>query len=241
MNKLIATATAACLALSGAAHAASITVSAFTIDEFDSVVGSGDFVIEDFEAIGEAFVGATGIGTSGVVGSSLGTSVGTFSALGGLGDGDTCDQSLGDCSQLSLFNTDPNGQGNLVPYEGIWSLNANDTFGIMWDVFVDGGASFFNRVVFAMMDAADQGATVTVTSGDDKVTFNDELNANQQLIVIDFGAPVYGASVEIRSTSLNDSFSIDGASVGVVPLPAGGLLLLTGFGALALRRRRKAA
>ncbi|MBE0414340.1 MAG: VPLPA-CTERM sorting domain-containing protein [Yoonia sp.] len=129
----------------------------------------------------------------------------------------------------------------MVPDDGIWSLNANDTFGILWDVVKGEGGSLFNRVVFGMMDAADTGAMVRVSVGDVFVEFKNLLNANQQLIVINFGELVDMAQIEIRSSRLNDSFSIDGASVGVVPLPAGGLLLLTGFGALALRRRRKAA
>lgn len=234
MNKFIMTAAAACLTLSGAAHAATITVSAFDITGFNDAVGYDDFIIQDFEDIGAE-------GTPGELPGPLETNVGTFSALDGQGSGSTCDASGGDCKELFLNNTTVNGQGNMVPDDGDWSLNANDTFGIQWEVVMGEAASLFNRVVFAMMDAADQGAIVTVTSGEDTVTFENLLDANQQLIVIDFGALVNGATISIASSKLDDSFSIDGASVGVVPLPAGGLLLLTGLGALALRRRRKAA
>ncbi|WP_296375872.1 VPLPA-CTERM sorting domain-containing protein [Yoonia sp.] len=238
MNKFIATAAAACFALGSAAHAATISVSAFDISSFDSATGYTNFVVQDFED-----VYGDGSQTVGQLAGPLATNVGTFSAISedASGSGSTCNASGGDCTQLFLNNTTVNGQGNMVPDDGIWSLNANDTFGILWDVVKGEGGSLFNRVVFGMMDAADTGAMVRVSVGDVFVEFKNLLNANQQLIVINFGELVDMAQIEIRSSRLNDSFSIDGASVGVVPLPAGGLLLLTGFGALALRRRRKAA
>ncbi len=234
MNKFIMTAEAVCFALGGAAQAATIKVSSFDITGFNSAVGYNDFVVQDFEDIGDDF------GAAGELPGPLATNVGTFSALDGQGSGSTCDASGGDCRQLFLNNTTVNGQGNMVPDDGEWSLNANDTFGIVWDVVREGN-SLFNRVVFAMMDAADRGATVTVSAGGESVEFKNLLSGNQQLIVIDFGSLIDSAQVRIASSKLDDSYSIDGASVGVVPLPAGGLLLLTGLGALALRRRRKAA
>lgn len=245
MNKFIATAAAAFFALGSAAQATTISVSAFDIASFDSATGYDDFVVQDFED-----VYGDGSQTAGQLPGDLTTNVGTFSAITTdadgveqFGDGTTCGASLGSpCDKLFLNNTTVNGQGNMVPDDGEWSLNANDTFGILWDVVKGEGGSLFNRVVFAMMDAADQGAVVRVTVDDGPYEeFSNLLDSNQQLIVIDFSTLVNNAKIEIRSSSLNDSFSIDGASVGVVPLPAGGLLLLTGLGALALRRRRKAA
>lgn len=236
MNKFTMTAAAALVALAGAAQAATIKVTAFDIAGFNTATTSPDMIIQDFEAIGVQK-------GRGQLPGPLDTNVGTFSAIaeGEAGSGSTCTASTGDCTKLFLNNTTVNGQGNSIPTVGIWSLNANDTFGISWDVLKKEGGSLFNRVVFVMMDAADQGANVKITVGETIANFAGLIPGNRQLIVVDFAERIDAANIEIRSSKLNDSFSIDGASVGVVPLPAGGLLLLTGLGALALRRRRQAA
>ncbi|MEE4203283.1 MAG: VPLPA-CTERM sorting domain-containing protein [Halieaceae bacterium] len=233
--KHVAAAAVSVLLTAGVAAAGSIKVTEFDINDFNLAVSNNPFVVEDFEDITD---------TPGILNGPLNTDVGTFTSIGGAGSGSTCTQSGGspDCEFLSLFDTNPNGQGNLVPDDGIWSLNSNDTFGVVWDVVAPFGD--FNRVVFGMMDAADQGATVTVTSTDiaDTAVFQSQTSGNAKLIVIDFAAKVGSATITIdNGGKLNDAFSVDGASVGVVPLPAAGWMLLAGIGGLAaMRRRRKA-
>lgn len=234
MKKILMTAAAACVAFAGAASAASISISAFDIGSFNSATNYSGFVVEDFENIGLP---------AGQLAGPLDTNtVGTFSALSGQGSGSTCAASGGDCTQLFLNDGEDNGQDNSVPLGGQWSLNANDTYGVSWAVEKEQGGSMFNRIVFALMDAADIGNTVVrVSVGNDFAELSGLQNAEQKLIVIDFGSLVDTALVEIASSRVDDSFSIDGASVGVVPLPAGGLLLLTGLGAFGVYRRRKQA
>ncbi len=249
MNKFIMTAAAACFALSGAAHASPISITSFDIAAFNTAVGNSSFVTEDFEQLGVDTFGTTG---GGLTYDGLDTKVGNFDTVGGIGTGGACIPS-GACEEELYLKKDTTfGQGNSVPTNGSWSLNSNDTLGIIWEAALSTG-SMFNRAVFAIMDGADQGATVTVSIEGEGLSqsFSTQKNLNRKLIVIDFGELRYGATIKIANSnfttngdgtvSKSDGLSIDGNSLGVVPLPAGGLLLLTGLGALALRRRRKAA
>jgi hypothetical protein len=219
-----------------AAHATSIHVSVFDIADWTSETSFGTFIVEDFETTGPD-VGA------GQLAGPLPTAVGSFGAIGGSGSGGTCagNNPGATCTFLALEQNDnPFSQGNLVPDTGEWSLNSNDTDGILWKVFT---GSLFNKIVFASKDAADIGNIFfTVETGDATASFGPGAgDGNEKLIVIKFGSAQMHAEVSMFNSASkpDDSFSFDGAAVNVVPVPAAGLLLLGGLGALAAVRRRQ--
>lgn len=258
LYKTLGLAAAATLALAttGAtgAQAASITVQSFSPGAFTGLAKS-DTVIEDFEtpgALTRTFEGGgTGLGTAPdtygelAAGTALGSKVGRFTGLGGTGKGNTCQNlSIGNatCDNIALqFDSTLNGQSNIVPAEGKWSINAADTKGIEWTAFLPGGREF-TSLFFAIRDATDQGATLTVKiDGQDEEVFSNLGNNNEQLIFVDFGGAVGSALVTMRNSKTNDSFSLDGAAITPVPLPAAGWLMIAGLGGLAALRRRKRA
>ena len=109
------------LSFGASAQASSISVATFDLTAFASSMG-GNFSLEDFESY-------SGGALSGPL---TGTSVGTFSSLGGVGSGSTCrSNGGGTCSaDLAIQEDGINGQGNLIPIAGSRSLNSNDTLGI---------------------------------------------------------------------------------------------------------------
>jgi hypothetical protein len=248
-------AAAATVALTGGAHANTITVQAFNSTAFGNLVTSNT-VVEDFETPGDLALtfegGGSGNGTApnsfGEIkaGTSIGSSVGTFTTVGGQGNGSTCQAlSVTDnvCDNVGLqFDPDVNGQGNIVPDNGQWSVNAADTKGIEWEAELADGREF-SSLFFAIRDAADQGGTIfTVAAHGATKTFSNLDNNDEQLFLVDFGGAVSSATVTMTSSRVNDSFTLDGAAITPVPLPAAGWLMLAGVGGLAaMRRRRKAA
>lgn len=247
-----------------AAGATTISISAFDATDFQALVGTAP--VEDFENIDTASVdfeagtprtaGTTGE-VYGEINTLLNTSVGSFTTAGGVGSGSTCGGlSLNGqtCDNIALqYDPSLNGQGNVVPEDGQWALNANDTLGIIWEATLGAGTTF-DTIAFVLRDGADQGATLTVTAeGGGTASVMTELsglgNDNRQLFVVNFTRIQRNSTIRLVNNALNDSFTLDGASLftngsGVlppVPLPAGVWMLLTGLGGLAIVRRRRRA
>jgi hypothetical protein len=249
---------AATLALATGAQAASITVQTFSPTAFAGLAQSNT-VIEDFETRGDLSAtfkddGLTNGGgdTFGELGSgaSLTSKVGSFTGLGGTGTGTTCknlNPNGDNCTNIALqFDPDLNGQGNILPDDGQWAINAADTLGVEWNASL--GGREFTSLFFAIRDATDQGAKLTVAAGGQSVEFTALLNGgnrlgnnNEQIVFVDFGGAVDSALITMTNNRNNDSFSIDGAAITPVPLPAAGWLMIAGLGGLAALRRRKRA
>lgn len=214
----------------GIASATTITVDAFDPSTYGSGFGSGSFVGEDFEAAG----GALG---EGEVGLNFATSVGTFNTAGGTGSGGTVSQLPGNTGEF-LALRDGNVFGRTDQVGGTYFLDSNDTFGINW--FVQTG-SLFDTVMFVITDHAEF-STLNIAAGGVSQSISGLRGATSQLVTIVFDSVQTAALITIDQAR-NDGFSIDGAQVGLapVPLPASGLLLLAGIGGIAAMRRRKGA
>lgn len=226
--------------LATSASAATISISSFDMTSYNTALAaSGPVITENFETFSE-----------GNVGDLFQTSVGTFATTGGTGTGGTVTQSgfANDGSQLAI--RDGNVYGRTSTTAALTGdsaddkfLDSNDTFGIEWVAGIGGQA--FNRLLLTLTDAADVGATMTVTSGGDTLSFSTAGNGNQQLVVIDFASAVSSASVFFESSDKNgarknDGFSLDDIAIAPVPLPASGLILATalmGMGAYARKKK----
>ncbi|ETX14829.1 hypothetical protein OCH239_20980 [Roseivivax halodurans JCM 10272] len=262
MKSLISGATIA-VALATSASAASISYQEFSYETYQSKTAKAA-AIEDFDDpsslsysyAGGAYRGNGEARTYGELSGPIGTSVGTFSTYGdGVGSGNSCRRFRAPgsmtCSSIALQDgSDINGQGGITSSGG-QALNSNDTLGFTWDVFLPGKA-LFTSVIFALRDAADAGAGLTVSvDGEKGKWFSKAASDDRQLWEIVFDKPMSAARILITHSKTNDSFSLDGAavmssaatpSVSAVPLPAGGLMLLGALGLSAgIARRRKAA
>jgi hypothetical protein len=241
-------ATAAAFALSaGAAQAASISVTAFSVANYNTAVsGFGTTVVEDFESYARGNVG------NGESDPGFATAVGTFKTMGGTGTGGTVTDPNPDLDGSKLAIRDGNVYGRTSTTALLTGnpsfdqfLDSNDTFGIRW--LVDIG-SMFNKIVFTLTDTTDVGATMRInTPGASEVTLQGLGNANRRLVVVDFGAGVNSAEITFFNTNaqgrpfLNDGFSIDDIAVSAVPLPAPAFMLIAGLAGLAAMRRKRAA
>jgi hypothetical protein len=184
-------------------------------------------------------------GTSGT-GNPQNTKVGSFTSFGAAGSGGAV---IGDRGQLQVRN-DPTmrwgryGTDANVPLGGNW-LDSNDNLGARWQI---GGLGKFNALGFFVLDAADVGGKFSIKVGD--TLFSDLAggaklaNGNIHFVKVMLSEAVESLTVELMHDITNDGFGIDGATVGLapIPLPPAALLLATGFAGLAgLRLRRREA
>jgi hypothetical protein len=175
------------------------------------------------------------------------TKVGSFSAFGAGGSGHSV---VGDGSKLQVRD-DPimpwgrYGTSAGAALGGNW-LDSNDNYGMRWKI---GGIGSFNSLAFFVLDAADVGGKFSIKVGgklfSDIAGADSRLkNGNIHLVRIMLSEAVDRLTVELMHDRPNDGFGVDGATVGLapVPLPPAALLLATGLaGLVALGRRRRAA
>lgn len=232
-TKTFALGLAAAAMIAGGASATTISISTFDATEYAALTASGIAVgdHEDFEG----FAGHAGVWDPTTV-----TSVGTFSTLGVAGSGTVCTINTGCAEGLGIQTGDLSGQGNIVPLGGVAALSSNDTTGIIWNAATASGG-LFKKLIFAVRDAAELGTReFRVTANGVSQSIFAEINSNTQTVVINFSTAVSSALVEAR-TSKNDGFTLDGATIAPIPLPASSLLLLGGLAALGAAARRKKA
>ena len=229
-------------ALTQALSAATITITDFSGGAFgDATSGLSTVVTEDFE-----LAGARGGAREITPGTVLSTDVGDFSTLGGVGSGGTVRNLAGNTGR-NVAIRDGNVYGRRDIVGGRYYLDSNDTYGIAWDVRSSTGA--FNSVVFAVTDASEFSYLRIIADGVTAEQTNGRRlrNGHTSLVEIQFDSLVTEARIELAGYSSyrgqrvrNDGFSLDGAGVGVAPVPVPASLPLLAFGIAgfwALRRK----
>lgn len=183
-------------------------------------------------------------GTSGTTNPAA-TKVGSFSSFGKAGSGHSV---IGDTSKLQVRDDDAMPWGRYstsgAAIGGHW-LDSNDNLGMKWEI---GGLGKFDTLAFYVLDAADVGGKFSMKIGDTLYSniagaSGKLANGNIQLVKIMLSEAVTSLTVELMHDRTNDGFGIDGASVGLapIPLPPAALLLATGIvGLVGLRRRARA-
>jgi hypothetical protein len=199
------------------------------------------FAVEDFEDR------VTEPVPLGQISGTLNTRVGGFTTVSGTGSGTSA---IGDGTNLAVrqdSETNDGGRFNTT-LGGSRYLDSNDTNGIRWSIpgSVPDGLGLFDRILFTLVDVADQGRILTINALDaDGSAYNTTRTIMSQgpstinTVLISFTAPVSIATILLAKNGTNDGFSIDDARVGAIPLPAAAWLLLAASGGLIAAKRRR--
>lgn len=184
-----------------------------------------------------------------VTGSYVSPTVGTFTGLGGTGNGSSV---VAPTDQIHVRETSTNifGRQNLTP-DGKRYLDSNDTFGWTWSLdAADLGLSSISGLSFLLMDAGDQKATFRLSLGSDPInrleikTIKDRADGSIDFIALSFLQPTTSIVLRFENTvRLNDGFGLDEArvfgQVAPVPLPPAVLMLGSALLGLGVFRRRR--
>jgi len=202
-------------------------------------------VIENFES----FTACDGTNAGSCSATPINSKVGRFTGIDGAVSGDSPVAPLDEAvirgiDQFGRFNTTSGGSNY---------IDSNDQRGIQLQM--PGDFPEFDRMAFFLMDIDDVGtfdfriAARTLNTDTQLVELDILQNKTAwnsgvlHLVKIDFGRNVSRANIRMLNTTAEaDGFGADDFYVAAVPLPAGGLLLLTALGGLGFAsRKRKAA
>lgn len=181
------------------------------------------------------------------------TSVGDFSVFGSGGSGASV---VAAEDNVVVRSTAPGGnmfgRFGVLGTETHW-LDSNDNPGIDWAIPGASNLSNIVRLAFFLTDVQDvnnfqfgigvAGSTITsVMSMGEDIWNARRPNGELILVTMDFSQSVNDLNIQLRSGAgrTNDGFGVAGVSIAAVPLPAGGLLLISALGGMAFLRRRKA-
>lgn len=227
MNKILMTAAAACVAFAGAAQATTLT-------QADALSGSALVnIYQSLNNTGNADDSADATLANAEAATFVGSAIYTGDFWFSTNDGS-------DSTTISTWLTSAGGTfANLTSFDDALTISdpdiGNGSATTTWFVFEAVGlAQQFNVDHDDGLQIIDDKTTTIYSSPQPQTAngFSSDINWDGGFIQFAYAATNGDPSV----------FKIAGeGSVSVVPLPAGGLLLLTGFGALALRRRKQAA
>lgn len=219
---------------------------------YDAFLPGLDRIVENFA--GAATPGGNNVPVNAAAqmrtaGNSFSSPVGTFAGLGGTGSGQSV---TGTASQIQIRSGNNHGRLDVLNPGGNF-LDSNDTRGFSWTIQNTFGGLLRGVSAF-ITDPNDAGRRLTATLLNDGVeVFRRELTTalgngtiwhlTADFTGIDWTTAVF--SFDMRGT--NDGIGISNATLHVapIPLPAAGLLLIGGLGALAgagaAKRRKRAA